>query len=371
MENNENILLIHLFSNGDCLFATTIAQQIKHDFPGCRLTWAISSKCKNMILNNPHVDEIYEVDISLPSENLNFFENFVKESLEKKKNRHYSQVFTSQVLGDNFSLYDGIVCSSIYRCYGRPITVDKTPVLQLTETENLHAQQFAQSNKLSDFKNIILFECAPQSNQIDLTEALILEYCLRILQRENTCVILSAPRAYNFDQPNIIDGNTLSIRETVALTHYCTLLLGCSSGISWAATSTAARPLPMVQILGKKAYYFNPLSLTFKKNNKSVERLIELVDFDSEKLETLFKDIFNKGFAEARRLHNQEVVKQFRLFRGIIHSFLRQKKFSLIATFIRINFKENGLNFQMIKYILLGFVLFPVQLIANLKSKAC
>jgi hypothetical protein len=370
MDNREIILLIHLFSNGDCLFATVVARQIKNDFPGCKLVWAISGKCKSIILNNPYVDEIEEVSISNQSENLAFFERFIKESFEKKNRGLYSRIFVSQVLGDNFSKYDGIVCTSIYRCYGRSITVDTTPILSLTEGEKLNAQKFAIENRLSTFKNVVLFECAPQSSQLNLTRPIIQDYCLRILEQGNTCVILSAPTPYQFEHPNIIDGNTLSIRETVGLTHFCTLLLGCSSGISWAATSTAAHPLPMIQILEKDAYYFNPMSITFEKLQKSTEGLIELIDFDSEKLRVVFKDIFNRGFEEARRQHNQKVTKQFRLYRGIIHHFLRRGKFSLIADFLSVNFKANGLNLQMIKYMFYGLLLFPFQVVKNLMQKA-
>lgn len=369
MDNHDNILLIQLFSNGDCLFATTVARQIKNDFPGCKLTWAISAKCKSIILNNPYVDEIEEVNISHQSENLIFFEQFVRESFERKRRGIYSQVFVSQVLGDNFSKYDGIVCSSIYRCYGRKITVDTTPILRLTDGEILQAQKFAVSNKLSSFANIVLFECAPQSSQLNLTRPIIHEYCLKILQQANTCIILSAPTAYNFPHPNIIDGNTLSIRETVALTHYCTLLLGCSSGISWAATSSAAHPIPMIQILEKDTYYFNPMSITFEKLQKSTLDLIELTHFDSEKLRLVFADIVSKGFAESRRLHHQKVFKQFKLYRGIISSFLARGKFSLITTFVSVNLKENGFNLQMIKYMFYGLLLFPFDQVKNLFKK--
>ncbi|MEQ1577992.1 MAG: hypothetical protein ABL894_10090, partial [Hyphomicrobium sp.] len=57
------ILLGQLGSNGDCLYATTIARQIKKDFPGCHLTWAISSLCTRVLDNNPDVDEVWEVPV--------------------------------------------------------------------------------------------------------------------------------------------------------------------------------------------------------------------------------------------------------------------------------------------------------------------
>jgi ADP-heptose:LPS heptosyltransferase len=38
----QKIVLVQLFSNGDCLYATAVARQIKADYPGCHLTWAIA-----------------------------------------------------------------------------------------------------------------------------------------------------------------------------------------------------------------------------------------------------------------------------------------------------------------------------------------
>ena len=62
MQPGKKILLVQLFSNGDCLYATTIARQIKNDYPGCHLTWAIAGFCKSIIANNPFVDEVVEVN---------------------------------------------------------------------------------------------------------------------------------------------------------------------------------------------------------------------------------------------------------------------------------------------------------------------
>ena len=38
----KKIILVQLYSNGDCLYATAVARQIKQDFPGSHLTWAIA-----------------------------------------------------------------------------------------------------------------------------------------------------------------------------------------------------------------------------------------------------------------------------------------------------------------------------------------
>jgi hypothetical protein len=369
MMNRERILLIHLFSNGDCLFATTVAKQIKNDYPNCILSWAISSKCKNIIANNPDVDEIVEIEIPNAADNAKVFKATIQEAEIKKKQGYYLQVFVSQVLEDNFVYYDGTVCTSIYKCFGRPITVDTTPVLCLTEQENNNAAVFALTHKLAAYKNVVLFECAPQSNQLNLTDEIIYQYCIAILQQADTCIILSAPQKYGFDHPCIIDGNSLSIRETVALTHFCTILLGCSSGITWATTSNAAKKIPTVQILTRDTYIFNPLSITFKRLNQSTDKLIELVNFNADKLGLCFKDVFSKGFDHARVHYNEPVKKQFKLHRGIISKFLTEGKFSLAAKFISINIKENGFDMQMIKFIGVGIVLSPFQFIKQLMYK--
>ena len=60
----QRILLGHLVAFGDCLYATVIARQLKQDVPGCHLTWAIASPCREIIEGNPYVDEIWELPFS-------------------------------------------------------------------------------------------------------------------------------------------------------------------------------------------------------------------------------------------------------------------------------------------------------------------
>ena len=78
MEKQKKILLAQLNSNGDCIYATVIAKQIKEiDYPNCHLTWAISNKCKQSILHNPHVDEIWEIETKKSLATDNEWNNFV------------------------------------------------------------------------------------------------------------------------------------------------------------------------------------------------------------------------------------------------------------------------------------------------------
>ena len=83
------ILLGQLASNGDCLYATTVARQIKHDYPGCHLTWAIGSMYRHILDNNPDVDEIWEIPLSNISDMFDTWQRFEAQALERKKNRRF------------------------------------------------------------------------------------------------------------------------------------------------------------------------------------------------------------------------------------------------------------------------------------------
>src|SRR5690242_13836392 len=98
----KKILLVHLVSNGDCLMATTIARQIKADFPGCHLTWAISHKCRQVIENNPFVDTIMSVDIGPNESPVGDVWYRVKRDAERRKAAgELDDVYYTQIFPDN------------------------------------------------------------------------------------------------------------------------------------------------------------------------------------------------------------------------------------------------------------------------------
>lgn len=365
MQKQKKILLIHLFSNGDCLYATSVARQIKNDFPGSYLIWAISAACKNILLNNPDVDEIMEIEIPKPSLNEKIFNDVIKDSHEKKLNGEIDEVFITQILGDNFSKYDGCVRTSIYRCYGKPLNVSKTPILVLTGNEVQKANEFAITNKLSLFENVILFEWAPQSGQANFSEALIKNLTEELVKIESTCVVLSSAKKIELHTSNVIDGSVLTIRETAALSHYCNLLIGCSSGITWATFSTGAKRLSTLQLLNKDAYIYNPPSIALKRIGETTNLVIEMFDFNPRKVLACVETIFTENFETAKRLFDQPAEKQFKIYRGITHMFLVKGKIQLLKKFIQLNLAEHGWNFSMLFRIFLGIVLFPAQIIVN------
>jgi ADP-heptose:LPS heptosyltransferase len=120
----KNILLGILVSNGDCLMATVVARQIKHDFPDCHLTWAVSSFCSYIIENNPDIDHIWIVEVPNKKEALNAgWYKFKKEAFRRKSAGDFDEVFLLQIYPDNLSHFDGTTRGTIYGSYPYKITV--------------------------------------------------------------------------------------------------------------------------------------------------------------------------------------------------------------------------------------------------------
>jgi hypothetical protein len=368
----KNFLIIQLFSNGDCLYATPIARQLKYNFPDCIITWAISPFCSPIIKNNPYIDEIWEVNYindkleQTYKANIN---NLMKE-VELKK---FDEVFFSQIIGDNWAKFNGVIRSSIFNNFPYKITVPLQPILNVTDKEKQNTQNFIHQHELNGNCFVILYECAPLSGQlnVDYDKILSLSNSLTTLKSNKKIkIIVSSSRKIQLTNKDVIDGSVLSLRETAYLTHTCDLLIGSSSGITWASTSTSAKLLPSVQLLDKNAYIFNSPIIDGKRNNLPIEKWLELYDFDEQKIIDCIEMILNDGFEKAKTKFGQQPRVSFKLYRGIVHKFLKEFKLKLLTNFIILNFKQYGLNLVMMKYLMLGFFLFPLQVIVNFTNKS-
>ena len=188
----KRFLIGQLARYGDCLFATTLAKQIKHDFPDSHTTWAVASNFMNILVQNPHVDQVWEVPVVGNDYYLEGWKIFEKEALRRKAEGDFDEVIFSQIPPLNWENYTGTIRGTILSAYKRPITVDVSPVIRLTETEVCHVAKFAEEHKLLSFKNVILFECAPASDQSDIDVDFAVQtaevFCKKYA---NTCFILS------------------------------------------------------------------------------------------------------------------------------------------------------------------------------------
>ncbi|HVM88588.1 MAG TPA: hypothetical protein VMT76_10415 [Puia sp.] len=368
MNKQKKILLVQLYSNGDCLYATAIARQIKKDYPGCTLTWAIASFCKNIILNNPYIDHVLEVT-EVIKDKVTTYRKFKKKIIKRKKDGEWDEIFFTNLIDDQQANYDGSIRSSIFRGYNLSITTPITPVLELLPDEKKNVTGFVDTHQLNLFKNVLLFEFAPQSKQSAMTPSLAIEIAEKITKDKSIAVILSSALKINHSSPNIIDGSILSLRETAFLTNYCTLLLGSSSGITWASTSSTAKLLPMIQLLDIAAKsWANPVSRDFNRFGISSEKLIELTSFNQETVvDCVRKALYD--FKEAKKIYHQQFPVHFNASRNIVYNLLCYANFGAIIRHIKINISVYGYRMSFFKEVIAGFLIFPFRLIRNLTQK--
>lgn len=367
MSNAKRILLVQLYSNGDCLYATAVARQIKEDFPGCNLTWVIAGFCQQIIDHNPFVDEKL-VTNEVPKNDVVAFRKFKRKVYKEKEEGKWDEVFVTHNMDDNQALYDGTIRGMIFRAYPNPITVPIQPVLVLSDEEKERVKQFAEEHKLNEYKNVILWEFAPQSGQTILSFDFVKKVAAVITENTNTCIILSSSNSFE-NSEKIIDGSTLSVRENAALTHYCSLFIGCSSGITWLATSSAAKPLPMLQLLDPQAYFRNAPSIDFKRFDLSTDHLIELYEFNEDKLINVINAIINGGVFEARSKFNEAPPLQFKTTRKVVYNMLCYLQFGAIKRHFNITKKVFGIQPLFLKEFILAFLSFPFKLVANYLKK--
>jgi hypothetical protein len=191
---SKKFLIGQLACYGDCLYATTIAKQIKHDFPNSHLTWAVASKYKSILLNNPDIDELWE----LPMESGDFYGDgwakFQAEAISRKNAGVYDEIIFSQIAPLNWHLYIKSIRNAILTSYKKKYTVSLDPVLRLTETEITNVKEFAARYNLDRYSNVILFEYAPGSGQSKVNLNFATEVAMEIVNTDPaTCFIFSSP----------------------------------------------------------------------------------------------------------------------------------------------------------------------------------
>jgi ADP-heptose:LPS heptosyltransferase len=340
----KKILLLHLVSLGDCLYVTAVARQIKKDYPGSHLTWAISSRCSQVIQNNPYVDEIWEVHSKGMSDVGKAWEETKKKALEKKEKGDYDYIFFTQIHPDNFFNYDGTIRSSTFRGYPNPITVPVDPTIILTETEINNVNIFVKLHKINEFKSVILFESSPGSNQSMVNNDFTLKLSKKIVEKfEDSIIIITSNQKINSDHKRIIDGSSLTFRENAELSKYCNLFIGCSSGITWLLTSTWAKKVPTIQILKKGAllYEFASVSYDLQYWGQQTDHIIEITKFDDDYIFDCVNIALKDGIKKAREKYNERLKPSFKSVILMIAILVYRKKFNQIPTLCK-NFYERN-----------------------------
>lgn len=306
MSERLRVLLVQLGSTGDCLFVTTIARQIKEvNYPGCHLTWLIGSGCRSVIDGNPYVDAVLEIPIPTRDTMQEQRESIPQHVEALRQTAHFDKVFITDYTGDKSRSWFGTTRSSLFRGYPHAITVNVDPILVLTRDEIERVKAFAKRHAIPGNRGAILFECSPQSGQSHMTADRALGISYELIRRfPGLKIILSSSERMKTEHSDIIDGSSLTYRENAELTKYCTLLVGCSSGISWLNTSSAAARLPMIQNVNPRylnALFTASIDIDFKYFGMNTTGLIELLNGSDADMIDCVACVLQHGFAYARR----------------------------------------------------------------------
>jgi hypothetical protein len=332
----KRILIGQLGVYGDCLYATTIARQIKQDNPDCNLTWAIGSSYKNILDNNPYIDIIWEYNVASRLDVTNKWYQFKAEAIARKNRGDFDEIYFTQIYPGNPQMFYGSLRGSMFRVYPHPITVPLDPVLILSPREVERVRQFAEDHALSKKKNVILFECSPQSGQSFISPDFVRNVSTYIVKNfPDTCIILSGNRPVLFHHPNVIDGSTLTFRENAELTKYCTLFIGTGSGITQVCISEWAKPLPMIQLLRKNTVA--SLIVDHKYFGLPTETIIEMTNCTKTQVVRCIWDCLTIGFTKAREVYNDPPTPDFKIIQYHMRfatATINRKYFDIIPEFI-------------------------------------
>lgn len=358
-DRQKKVLLGHLNSNGDCLFATVIARQIKEvDYPGCHLTWAVNSKSKQSIYLNPYVDEIWEIPTEKSTVSEEEWKIFTTEAESKRQNGEFDFVFLTQIMGDNFSNYDGGIRSSIYNNYPHEITVSYQPTIRLSEQEVENVKQFSDLHNIQKYKNVILVECGPDSFTSSLNMQSAYQLAVEITEdRKDTAFILSSNKQFSSTSENIIDGSSLTYRENAELTKYCNLLVGCGSGISWLTTTDWAKKLNTILVVNDNNMVFPSMIYDHEYINLPTDNIIEIQDNrDSlNKIKSHLSKILDLGFPSVKESANDRIyLSNFFLMSHQIYLAVWTSGLADALAVFRRYIKRNGIRIIFNKFFIKG-----------------
>lgn len=343
------ILLGQLNSNGDCLFATVIARQVKEvDYPDCHLTWAVNSKCRQTVELNPYVDEIWEIPTEKAVSNQEEWEDFIRQVEKRKAAGDFDLFFPTQIVGENWIKYDGGVRSSIYANYPHEIRVSDQPIINLSEQEIENVRRFRTQYQLEKYDQVVLVECGPDSFEASLNPQKACELAIKLsADFKNTAFILSSNKPVASDYPHIIDGSRISFRENAELAKYCDLFIGCGSGISWLTTTNWAKKINSILIINSENPILPSVAFDHKFIGLPVDHLIEIKDSAEalNKLEMCFREIRKSDFATARAAFNETIeLTNFSELRKQLRYTLIKKDFRDFFLCLKRYARRNGVK---------------------------
>jgi hypothetical protein len=306
--------------------------------------------CRAIVEGNPYVDEIWEFPMANHGEMIAAWEAFHRQAEARRRAGDFDEVYYTQIYPDNFRNFDGTVRASIFRGYPRPITVPVTPVVRLTDEEVERVRQFAQRHGLESGGPVVLFEYSAGSGQTFVDTEFARAAALEIVNRlPDARVILASHAPFTPEHPRIVDGSPLGFKENAELTKYCTLLIGCSSGLSWLCTSDWAKPLPKIQLLKRETSVFASFVHDHERFGLPTDQIIEMTDCPTRHLVDCTVMAIEGGFAEAHRRFHERLRPDFVHYAETLRFVLARSGLSAALLSGLHTFKRYGFRWQLIR----------------------
>ena len=238
---------------------------------------------------------------------------FEREAYHLADAGRFDHVYLTQIYPGRFANYDGTVRPSIFRNFGRALTVPAEVTIRLEPEESAAVDTWLAGTAAGDASQVVLFECSSKSGQSFLTVQSALALAEAITQaRRHTAVIISTHEPFETDNPRIICGSALSIRQVARLTEHVDLFVGCGSGLTVAATSEAAKPaLPNIQILRRATSVYASFRHDFAYFGKPTAQFMELTSEDPAQLRQALTVAVCDGFAAAKARFDDPVPLSF------------------------------------------------------------
>lgn len=323
----KRFLLGQLGSNGDCLYATAVARQIKLDHPDAHLTWAIADLTRDAVRHLPSVDDWWEFPVRDFDEMERAWYRFEREAWVRHGMGEFTHLVMTQIWPGNLYRFDGTVRPSLYRGYSGRI-VDPTAVdIHLTDEECEQVDGWVAETVAPRGNRVCLVECSSKSGQSFMTPTLAQAVAARVVAAVPGCVfILSTHQPVVSDDPRILWGGHCNVRQTARLTHHVDLFMGCGSGLTVTTTSAAAKAgLPSIQVLKSTASVFGSFRHDFDYWGRPSGYFLETTSEDAGTLADIVITALREGFTTARSLFDQPPPLQFSWYRYLITEVLLKR----------------------------------------------
>jgi hypothetical protein len=339
------IALVQLCSAGDCLYASVVARQIKKDHPDCHLTWVVGDRYASVLDLNPDVDSVHVVPIADVRDAINGAWQTAKAwTRDQIAGGNLDKAYYTQICPDNIWLYDGLIRSTIYRAYGKPVENPHRPTVVLSDLEEARAAAFVRDRNLTKFKHLFLFECGPQSQQSSMHPLRAVELAKTLSKRHpDAAFVLSSSLQLTETSAQVIDASGLTFRENLPLMRYCTGLIGCSSGLTWLSTSASCKTLPMLQVLAASSepFKFASVAADFRRFGGDVEQVIEMADPNDKQILDCMESWINESHSAARKQFHQTLrigsIDAAALYVVVRRKFGALKALQTLVVFLRTN----------------------------------